>query len=498
MIPPERETPFRRLHPLSPLFEVARSFLSLVLPGLIVLLLASGDRSEAWYMLAFVPAVGVSLLRYLTLRYRLTADHVVLREGLVFRKVRHIPYTRIQNIDTVQNPVHRMLGVAEVVLQTAGGQEPEATLRVLSVARLAEIRAGVFADRHGAGRVPERPGEELSPTAEAERRRSTAFFRMRPIDVVLFGLLSQRGIALLGGIGYAVYEFGLLERIKDWTGLNAARLSALAPFWILASAVIVLLLLLQAITIAWAFLTLHDFQIVRQDDDLSTTCGLWTHQSATLPRHRIQFVSVRESLLQRLAGRMQLRVLTAGGAQAGEKSQISRRFLVPLVEPERLESILDEVQPAVSFAGLAWSPVHPKARRRLFFRWSILFAIPIAYVGFRLPWLGAALALPALGLAALLARSRARRLAIAVTDQAVYLRDGVLTHVRSAVRFGKIQSVSLRQTPFDRRHRMATLRVDTAGTSDDLAFSVPYLPLRTARRLMRRLRREAASVAFRW
>ena len=288
---------FQRLHPLSPAFEISRSFLRLVVPGLVVLFFAAGDGHEAWYMLAFVPAVGYSLKRFLTLRYELTADHIVVREGLFFRKTRHIPYARIQNIDTVQNPLHRLLGVVEVRLETAGGKEPEAVFRVLTTQRLAEIRAGVFADR--------RPEPEAVPKGSAGRaaveaeRRSPTFFRMRPLDVVLFGLLSQKGLALLGGLTFLVWELNLWERFKGRIGVDLAALSLLAPGWLVAAGVFALLIGLQALTVTWAFLTLYDFHIARSGEDLSTTCGLWTRQSATLPRRRIQFLSVRESWLHR-------------------------------------------------------------------------------------------------------------------------------------------------------------------------------------------------------
>ena len=98
-----------------------------------------------------------------------------------------------------------------------------------------------------------------------------------------------------------------------------------------------------------------------------------------------------------------------------------------------------------------------------------------------------------------LASARARRLGCAIDRHGALMRDGVVTRVQNAVRFSKIQSVSMTQTPFDRRHGMATLRVDTAGASDmELSFSVPYLPLRTARMLMNRMVREASALAFRW
>ena len=480
-----------RLHPLSPMFEIGRLFLSMVVPGLVVLLLAAGDRYEVWYMIAFVPAVAVSLKRYLTLRYTLTPDHLIVREGLVFRTTRHIPYARIQNIDTVQNPVHRWLGVMEVRLETASGQEPEAVLRVLSKTALDEIRAGVFADRTaGAEREEE---IETAPAPEA-------FFRMTDIDVAYFGLLSQKGLALVSGLAYLAWEFDVVERFRSVlpVGVDPTRLASAVPVLVLVASALAFLAMLQVLTVAWAFLTLYDFAIVRKEEDLRTTCGLWTHQTATLPRRRIQFLSVREGWLQRMFGRLSVKIMTAGGDSTDE-SQVSRKWLVPLTKREALGSILREVQPGVDLERVAWAPVHPRAGRRMFARGALLSLIPTALSIQHLGWWASAVFVVSAGLAFVVARARARRLGYSLTDRVVMLRDGVLTHVRNAVQFSKIQSVSLTQSPLDRRHRMATVRVDTAGSSGaQLSFSIPYLPLRDARRLARRLRHAASETAFRW
>ncbi len=501
---PEQRERGQRLHPLSPLFEVLRSFASFVVPGLIVLLLAAGDRYEIWYMALFVPAVVSSLLRYVTRRYALTERHIVVREGIFFRKTRNIPYARVQNIDTVQNPLHRLFGVVEVRLETAGGSEPEAVFRVLSIAKLDEIRDGVFGRRARPAPAPDAGAEtrvvqgafvEDVPALPAGARE---VFRMGPLDVAYFGLLSQKGIALLFGLLFVIWEFELWERLVSRLPFDVERLPQQLGIVRWLAVGFGIFLLLQALTVCWAFLTLFGFRIVRVGEDLRTTCGAWTRQTATLPRHRIQFVQVQEGLLQRPFGRMALKVLTAGG-DSTEDTQISRKWLVPLARRDLLEEILAEVQPETSFAPRSWTPVHPRAWRRLYFRTLFLVAVPTVLVARDAGWWASPVALAGLVLGLLWARRRARRLGFDLGPSAVYLRDGVLSHLGKAVRFSKIQSVSLRRTPFDRWHGMASVHVDTAGAqSADLSFAIPFLRLRDAAWLAKRLRREAARTAFTW
>jgi putative membrane protein len=82
---------------------------------------------------------------------------------------------------------------------------------------------------------------------------------------------------------------------------------------------------------------------------------------------------------------------------------------------------------------------------------------------------------------------------------AMAFRSGWWTRRASIVRFAKIQTVSLGQTPFDRRHDMARIAIDTAGAGKaGHRVSVPFLPREVAVELHDRLAVEAAKRSFRW
>jgi membrane protein YdbS with pleckstrin-like domain len=72
-------------------------------------------------------------------------------------------------------------------------------------------------------------------------------------------------------------------------------------------------------------------------------------------------------------------------------------------------------------------------------------------------------------------------------------RSGGLTRRVSLVRAGRMQVVSIERSPFDRRWRMARVRVDTAGaTSGGHHVDIPLLADDVATALYARLRRAAA------
>src|SRR5687768_668515 len=133
-----------RLHPSSLVLRAAAYAKKLVLPAVFVLVLARNGSWELWLLVAFVPAIAFEFFRYFTLRYRFGPEELIVRKGLIFRSERHIPFSRIQNINLLQGVLHRWFGVADVSIETAGGKEPEAILKVLSVDAVSQMRRRVF------------------------------------------------------------------------------------------------------------------------------------------------------------------------------------------------------------------------------------------------------------------------------------------------------------------------------------------------------------------
>jgi len=59
-------------------------------------------------------------LAYKNYRYELAQDRINIKKGVIWKKHVSIPYERIQNVNIVQGPIARMLGLAELQIQTAG------------------------------------------------------------------------------------------------------------------------------------------------------------------------------------------------------------------------------------------------------------------------------------------------------------------------------------------------------------------------------------------
>jgi putative membrane protein len=498
----------RRLHPATILFVLWGLLRQLAVPALLLLVSAGsvGLNWEAWPFLLIIPYALVAIVRYASFQYRYEPDEIVIRTGFFFKNERHVPYTRIQNVDAVQNVLHRMLGVVDVRLETGGGQQPEARLSVLPLQAFVEMRQKVLEERARAGVGA--PVEAAAPTEQVLLDLSTK-------ELAIGGFIENRGFVIIAAALGLLWEFGQVDGALDslfgegtsGRGIirDAARAvfagGAIAPDRIALGigALVFLLLLIRVLSMVWALIRLYGFRLTRDGDDLHSTYGLFTRVTATIPLRRIQTLTIREGPLHRLLGRASVRVETAGGDAKVQGSTSQREWLAPIIMQDKLKPFLTAVLPGVDLAGVDWQTAQPAAYRRAL-RIGLLFALPMVFV---LAWLfrwWSILWLPLPLLWAIVgSRKSIQYLRWGLSDQAVAFRSGWIWQATTVARFNKIQTVTLNESPFDRRWTMASVRIDTAGASQEShRVDIPFLQKDAAAELFNRLATTAEQTEFRW
>ena len=87
-----------------------------------------------------VVVVAVPPARYRSWGYRLRESDLYLRYGLLIRTTTIVPHARIQHVDTRHGPIDRMLGLAEVVVYTAGTRGAVIPIPALDAATAEALR----------------------------------------------------------------------------------------------------------------------------------------------------------------------------------------------------------------------------------------------------------------------------------------------------------------------------------------------------------------------
>lgn len=79
-------------------------------------------------------------VRYRVWRFEVRDDSLYLVRGVLTRVDTSVPYVRVQHVDTRRGPIERALGLASVVVYTAGSRGADITVPGLTPARASELR----------------------------------------------------------------------------------------------------------------------------------------------------------------------------------------------------------------------------------------------------------------------------------------------------------------------------------------------------------------------
>ncbi len=506
----------RRLHRWSLLFLVGDSLRGLLLPLVALFFTARQTQWDLWLAWLSLPVAAYSVWRYFTTFYELGDDELVVRTGLLFRNVRHIRYARVHNLESVQGPLHRLLRVVDLRVETAGAAEQEARLRVLSLAAAEQVRQRVLeGKRRAAGADAPSPADPGSVADEAVAAAPQAaagareLVRVGLLDLVVLGLTQNRGGVVLGAALGALWQADIFDAAfgrptdllqsylaglwEDGRLLAEPTPAALAP---LAGVVACVLVAVRLLSVGWTVVQLYGFTLVREGDELRTTRGLLTRVKATIPLARVQLVTVRQPALMRLLGRVEVRVQTAGGDR---QATAGREWLAPSLPTGLVDALVAEVHPEVELSTLDWRPAAPSAAWRLRRAWLRLLAVGLLLLSVPPALRPVALIMvpPLAALCWFAGGRQARSLGHALLPGHVAVRGGWWNRQTSLARYARVQAVTLEASPFDRRWAMATVTADTAGGGPH-RLAMPLLDAGQADLVLAELRGRVAAAAFRW
>lgn len=510
---PVAEGSAQRLHPWSWLFVLLMQLRQYLLPLVALLVFGQrGDRDPLWAQLLPLGVVGalvlVSVLQYLSYRYAIGRDAITVRSGLLSRNRREIPFARIHNVVVEQNPLHRLFGVAELRLESAGGTRPEAEMRVLrldqalALERMVRQRGHAADASTGSGAADAAASSGVSDADDD----SQVLLRMSWWDVVKLGLLSNRGWVLVAAAVGALAQV-LPRRVMDEAIERSGReafgyASALQPgvvgLLLLAAAVLLLgWLALRVLSVGLALLRYHGFTLLQQERRLTVSTGLLSRVRSSVALRRIQAWTLRESLLQRWASSRQLRIDSAASQGNDELQRRALRELAPLATPEHCDGLIRHLLPGVQWPPSAWQPVPLRGTWRLCA--TSLWLAPLLAAGLAWRWgLAGLWVLAWLPVALWTARLQMARIGWHLDERYVAVRGGWWSRWWRFAELEKLQALRLSRSPLDRLLGTSSLWLDTAGARGDVALCLRYLPQAQADELLARLAASLAQRRLRW
>jgi len=458
---------WQRLSPrmlvVHPVHELLRQIPVLI--GSLVLGSATGNPMWALFGLALI--VGYGLARWFTTSYRIGADEVQLRTGVLQRKVLSVPRNRIRSVSTDARLLHRLLGLT--VLRVSTGQEAKGdtafALDAVQAEQVPRLRAILLAD-------------SLAPAEEDANEPGRELARWQP-SWLRYSPLSFTGLAMiLAAVGLA-YQAGVVAALQDSrlarSGLDAAE--RFGVFASLAVVVVTVLVVSVVLSVLRSLVTYGNLVLLRRDfagNDgvLHLEHGLLRVREHTFDMRRLRGGTLRSPLLVRLFGGARLDAVMTGVDGAGEAS-----LLLPPCPRATAEAVLSEL---IARPDAVTGPLRAHGAAATRRRWTRALALPavlliamVVWYSWTPVWLWPIWVVLTV-CCALLAVDRSRALGHRVDAEWLVARAGSLDRRRDCIAAAGIIGWTVRQTLLQRRAGVATLIAATAaGVKSYRVIDVP-------------------------
>lgn len=469
-----------RLHPLFLLTGLGGSLRGMAGGYALVAYLAVSGRlgTAVFATLALIAFTAVGIFLYWTrFEYRVGDNEIRIDSGIVSRTHRSIPFDRVQDVDIIQGPLARLLGLAKVKFETGGSAgEDEGILQAITLERAQQLRELVRARRAGAALIEE--GAE-----EADRPPVYALGIPRLLLAGVFNF----SLAVFAAL------FGLSQTAGDVIGLDPfsrsfwnSALSASVPVqqFILANQVITAiagLISLVIIGVGTGVIrtALRDFRfrLDRTDIGLRRRRGLLSLTDVTLPVRRAQAAIIGTGPVRDRFGWRELKLQSLARDEGGSGDHV----LAPLATDDEADTII---------AAVGWRPLSRHIgwlRVSRAYVWGLAIAfVPLVVLAIGqtpfFPLIGAAM-LAALGGGIVLRWLAWRRTGYLLDGDRLLVRTGWWRRRTLILPIVKIQSMDLSQSFIGRWFGTASLTFGIAGGSGTQVNTIPALQEIKARQL---------------
>ncbi|WP_420811567.1 PH domain-containing protein [Nocardia mangyaensis] len=307
-----------------------------VLLGTLIVGTTSGN--PLWSLIPVVLIAGFGAARFFTTSYRIDADHVQLRTGIVQRRTLSVPRPRIRSVDVEADLLHRILGLAVLAIGT-GNQATkgeEFKLDALDTSRIPALRAELLAHTGNHAPVSAEPGvAHHVPPFDATAESGVEIGHWRAAWV-RYAPLSLTGLAIIAPIAGIGAQYGLIDVLSSSAPVEHIDEDSTPVVVIVIAGLTLLSLALVSLAACGQYLaTWFGLRVLDNGTTLHLRHGLFTTRQITLDLARFRGATLSEPLLLRAARAAQLEMIMTG--------ENPRQKILPQAPRTAVERTLDEL-----------------------------------------------------------------------------------------------------------------------------------------------------------
>ncbi len=486
---------WQRLAPASIIYFIVQFLVTSIKQGvqglapLAAIIFTAGENR--WFVIGLIAAALVVLLMvgaflsYIKFRFRISGNTFLIQRGVFTRKRLTLSFDRIQNVSFKEPIYFRPFNLVILAIESAGSSDKEVSLGGIPRSLAEAIRSTVLNLKAAPQQLSVEKTETTSENS-ADTDKPTDIIRQPIGELVRYGL-SNNNIWVFAGIATGTIaqiewdEIAFGIAVKDTVENAIGNSGALMAAFVSTVALFIFILLLATSVLA-AIIVYYNYHLTRHDGRFHRSKGLLERQEASLLESKIQSLVINQPWPAKLLHRFHVTPKQVGFSKHGNAGNAGNsgavNFLIPSVKEAFTKSFSKLLYPNFDWASLRLKPIH----KIYILKMIVLFYLPISLlvsasitysqgVYGLIPFILPIIAFPFVSL-------RHARYGYNFDENHGIVRSGFIGHKLTIFPFYKVQTVSVIQTPGQRKRGLADLSISLAGTS----LYIPYIPLADAQK----------------
>lgn len=347
----------------------------------------------------------LALLKYFTHTYSIDDNKIVVYSGVFIKRETEIPYERIQTIKQKQWFFYKPFNIVQIFIETGSTADNEAEASLMAVDKsLIDLienyrfqrknlyQADSFDKASSLYKTKPRTdmlGDDLFDDDAREDEEIIYQYKLSYKEIFFYALTDFNVIIVafsaLFLIGELIFEVSFekvwlqdnfFENIRsllpqrDWIALLSLGISSIG--------------LLLVFSMFKNFIYYFDFTVTCRRKTITIEHGIFERKTQKIPLAKVQGIQIYQQAVRKILSMASVEVLLIGGHEENrQKNADSKLLILPLIKTKDMYPALAKLFPNYSIED---PTINYVSRGKLFYfwRWKLLFMIPLLTLGFYL------------------------------------------------------------------------------------------------------------------
>ncbi|MBU3156654.1 PH domain-containing protein [Clostridium estertheticum] len=422
-----------------------------------------GDYTEGIVIITFFVIVSaLAIFKWKRNVYNVQAEGMYMKYGIFEIHERTVPFSQVHTADISSSLIQRFFNVCKLEIDTAGGDTKSEISILLSKKEALTIKSIIFKVKRNENQdeiVEEKNMKKLTSSLKDLFVMATFSTRILAGFFIIFAFYSKIDDILPKE--FKKKAQGYTDNVmKGVNGVNIIKYAVILIF--------IILFISWVISIGLTIIKYYKFTVIREDDNIKLSYGLFNKKEVTIPVKRIQSLIIVEGVIKKSLGYFSLNVETIGYGK--DKSEST--MICPIAKRIVLDKFFVDILPEMNISYKLEKSPRKALKGFLLFRLVPEFIV-MSLVAYFAPYgYYIFLLIPIL---VILYYTRFIDNGLYFSDKFIVMRYRKFARETIIIQKESIQSIEKIQNIFQKKKAVAKCKVTIAGDILGSSYTVRYM-----------------------